>query len=252
MSSFIAAPDRRSRFRLDLAGQTKLREFGARFTIDDRQYLPGAVFAVNGYYFFLRPPSPAIGRAVPVDAIFISTQQQPILVGVAVLFFVAALTLQTPGAGYVTIASEAPQDVISRLERLPLTPFHMKRRFVIGARQTFFDLFDGIMIAFVIPALITPWALTPSQIGTLISAAYGGKFTGALFFGCLPGRIGRRRTILITTVFYGVDSLMLAAAWSYELTPRLRVRRRRARRGALGLSQRSRSPPRDAALRWVF
>ena len=31
LSSVIAAPDRRSRFRLDLAGQIKLREFGADF-----------------------------------------------------------------------------------------------------------------------------------------------------------------------------------------------------------------------------
>src|ERR1700723_1041519 len=31
LSSVIAAPDRRSRFRLDLAGETKLREFGADF-----------------------------------------------------------------------------------------------------------------------------------------------------------------------------------------------------------------------------
>ena len=31
LSSVIAAPDRRSRFRRDLAGQTKLREFGADF-----------------------------------------------------------------------------------------------------------------------------------------------------------------------------------------------------------------------------
>ena len=31
MSSVIAAPDRRSRFRLDLAGQTEPREFGADF-----------------------------------------------------------------------------------------------------------------------------------------------------------------------------------------------------------------------------
>src|SRR6202030_1463074 len=31
LSSVVAAPDRRSRFRLDLAGQTKLREFGADF-----------------------------------------------------------------------------------------------------------------------------------------------------------------------------------------------------------------------------
>ncbi len=115
----------------------------------------------------------------------------------------------------MTVASEASQDIIARLERLPLTPLHMKLRFVVGA-ATFFDLFDAIMIAFVVPALITPWQLTPPQIGALISAAYVGQFAGALGFGWLAGEIGRRRTILVTTVFYGVGSLLVAASWSYS------------------------------------
>ncbi len=51
---------------------------------------------------FLRPPSPAIGKAVGmliagislVDAIFISTQQRPAMAAIAIACFVAALSLQ--------------------------------------------------------------------------------------------------------------------------------------------------------------
>jgi MFS transporter, putative metabolite:H+ symporter len=122
----------------------------------------------------------------------------------------------------MSVASEEALDAITRLEQLPLTRFHMKLRFVIGV-ATFFDLFDAIMIAFVVPALIAPWRLTPPQIGVLISAAYVGQFVGALGFGWLAGKIGRRRTILITTVFYGVGSLMVAASWNYPSMLLLRV-----------------------------
>ena len=45
------------------------------------------------------------------------------------------------------------EDLLARLERLPLTRFHLKLRLIVGA-ATFFDLFDGIMIAFLVPALI--------------------------------------------------------------------------------------------------
>lgn len=104
--------------------------------------------------------------------------------------------------------------IIARLERIPLSPFHRQLRLIVGA-ATFFDLFDAIMIAFVLPALIRPWALTPTQIGALISAAYAGQFVGALYFGWLAGKIGRRTTILLTTAFYGVFSLVVAGAWDF-------------------------------------
>jgi putative MFS transporter len=105
--------------------------------------------------------------------------------------------------------------ILARLEQMPFTRFHMRLRLIVGA-ATFFDLFDAIMIAFVAPALIRPWSLSPPQIGLLISAAYAGQFVGALFFGWLAGRIGRRRTILLTTVCYGIGSLLVAGAWDFE------------------------------------
>ena len=46
---------------------------------------------------------------------------------------------------------------------------------------------------------------------------------GALFFGWLAGRIGRRKTILLTTMFYGVCSLLVAGAWDFNSLLWLRV-----------------------------
>jgi putative MFS transporter len=122
----------------------------------------------------------------------------------------------------MTSATDGQHDIVARLERLPLTPFHIRMRFAIGV-ATFFDLFDAIMIAFVLPALIGPWKLAPTQIGSLISAAYIGQFVGALFFGWLAGKIGRRRVILMTTLLYGLGSLLVATAWSPQSLFVLRV-----------------------------
>jgi putative MFS transporter len=111
-----------------------------------------------------------------------------------------------------SISLSRSEAILVRLEQLPFTRFHMRLRLIVGA-ATFFDLFDAIMIAFVAPALIRPWSLSPPQIGLLISAAYVGQFVGALFFGWLAGGIGRRRTILLTTACYGIGSLLVAGAW---------------------------------------
>jgi putative MFS transporter len=107
------------------------------------------------------------------------------------------------------------RDVLDRLEQVPIGTFLIKLRLVVGV-ATFFDLFDAIMIASVLPALIGPWGLAPSQIGALISAAYVGQFVGALFFGWLAGRIGRRPTILVTTLWFALGSLAVAGAWDYQ------------------------------------
>ena len=61
------------------------------------------------------------------------------------------------------------QDVVSRLERLPLSSWQVKTRVVVGT-ATFFDAFDALAIAYILPAIIPLWHLAPSDIGWLISA----------------------------------------------------------------------------------
>ena len=55
---------------------------------------------------------------------------------------------------------------------------------------TFFDAFDALSLAFVLPVLVGLWHLTPTQIGVLIAAGYIGQVVGALVFGWVAERFG--------------------------------------------------------------
>src|ERR1700749_1870091 len=82
--------------------------------------------------------------------------------------------------------------VAARLDRLPLTRWHVKARVLIGT-ASFFDAFDALAIAQVLPVLVPLWKLSSWQVGLLISAGYLGQVLGALAFGLLAEKIGRLR-----------------------------------------------------------
>ena len=63
----------------------------------------------------------------------------------------------------------SPEEVVARIERLPASWWQVKTRIIVGT-ATFFDAFDALAIASVLPALVPMWKLTPPQIGLLISA----------------------------------------------------------------------------------
>ena len=56
--------------------------------------------------------------------------------------------------------------IAARIERLPPSAWHVRMRIIIGM-ATFFDAFDLITIATILPTLVNLWKITPSQIGWL-------------------------------------------------------------------------------------
>ena len=76
------------------------------------------------------------------------------------------------------------QEIVARLERLPLSSWQVKTRIVVGT-ATFFDAFDALAIAYILPAIIPLWHLAPGDIGWLISTGYVGQLIGALAGGWL-------------------------------------------------------------------
>jgi putative MFS transporter len=81
---------------------------------------------------------------------------------------------------------------------------------------TFFDAFDALSIAYVLPVIVPLWKLTPGAIGMLISAGYVGQLIGALLGGALAERIGRRPVVVAAVLWFGLLSIACASAWSYE------------------------------------
>jgi len=80
------------------------------------------------------------------------------------------------------------------LALLAASRWHLRARIVVGS-ATFFDAFDALSLAFVLPVLVRVWQITPAQIGWLIATGYLGQFAGALVFGGLAERYGRVRSV---------------------------------------------------------
>ena len=106
--------------------------------------------------------------------------------------------------------------IVARLERLPYSSWHTNMRLII-CTAWFFDAFDSIAIAYVLPALIGMWQLHPQQIGSLIGIGFAGQLFGALGFGWIAERWGRRNSMLVTLLIYALGSLACAFSTSYTM-----------------------------------
>jgi len=114
-----------------------------------------------------------------------------------------------------TVPAGAVDNVVARIERLPTSWWHVKTRIVVGV-ATFFDAFDALAIATVLPALVPMWKLAPQQIGLMISAGFLGQLVGALFFGWIGERFGRMHAMIWSIATFAVMSLVCAFAWDYN------------------------------------
>lgn len=103
--------------------------------------------------------------------------------------------------------------LLARIERTEVSPWHVRALLVMGS-ATFFDAFDVLAIAYVLPSLIGIWKLAPRTIGVLISSSFIGQIVGALFFGWLAERIGRLRCAKLTIALYSLMSLLCAVSWN--------------------------------------
>ena len=111
--------------------------------------------------------------------------------------------------------SAIPHSLVARLEAAPFSAWHLRARVIVGS-ATFFDAFDALSLAFVLPVLVRQWAITPSEIGWLIAVGYLGQFAGALLFGALAERYGRIPSIAGATALMSLMSLACATSSGFS------------------------------------
>lgn len=75
-----------------------------------------------------------------------------------------------------------------------------------------FDVYDLVIYGVVLPILMKEWNLTPMEAGTLGSYALFGMMFGALIFGPLADKIGRKKSIIICLVLFSVFTLVSTLA----------------------------------------
>src|SRR5829696_4886707 len=107
-------------------------------------------------------------------------------------------------------------DVPARLDRLPWTRFHTLVVIALGVTW----VLDGLEVTIagsIAGALQESPVLrfTEAEIGLVSSAYLAGAVLGALLFGYLTDRFGRRRLFFITLIVYMVATAATAFAWDF-------------------------------------
>ena len=107
-------------------------------------------------------------------------------------------------------------DIPARLDRLPWSAWHWRVVIALGVSW----LLDGLEVTVVGslgPALQRPetLGLSAAQIGWAASAYIGGAVLGALYFGRLADKLGRKRMFLVTLIVYLIATVL--TAFSFDL-----------------------------------
>ncbi len=98
-------------------------------------------------------------------------------------------------------------DVHQVIDQAPFTRFHWMVM-CWCALLLIFDGYDLFIYGVVLPVLMKEWGLTPLQAGALGSYALFGMMFGALVFGSLADRIGRKKGIAICFALFSTATLL--------------------------------------------
>ncbi len=107
-------------------------------------------------------------------------------------------------------------DVPNRLDRLPFSRFHWLVIFALGITW----ILDGLEVTLVgsLSGAISAsprLQLTGTQVGLTASAYLVGAVVGALFFGWLTDKLGRKKLFTITVLIYLVATIASGFSWNF-------------------------------------
>ncbi|MFL6561617.1 MAG: MFS transporter [Bacillus sp. (in: firmicutes)] len=73
-----------------------------------------------------------------------------------------------------------------------------------------FDMFDLVIYGSVIPILMKEWSLSPVQAGAIGSYGFFGMMLGAIFFGVMADKFGRKNVLILSVVLFSVFTFLCA------------------------------------------
>jgi MFS family permease len=116
----------------------------------------------------------------------------------------------------VPVGETIQTDIPARLDRLPWSYWHLRILTALGTSW----LLDGLEVTLVgslAGILTTPkgLSLTDAQVTAAATTYLAGAVFGALLFGWLTDRLGRKRLFLVTVATYSLATLGSAFSWNF-------------------------------------
>lgn len=75
-----------------------------------------------------------------------------------------------------------------------------------------FDMFDLVIYGSVIPILMKEWSISPVQAGTIGSYGFFGMMLGAIFFGVLADKFGRKNILILSVILFSIFTFLCTFA----------------------------------------
>ena len=107
-------------------------------------------------------------------------------------------------------------DIPARLDRLPWSRFHWLLVTALGVTWVL-DGLEGTIVAAINPVLeqANTLGLRASQVGLAVTAYLVGAIIGALVFGDLTDRLGRKKLFTVTLAVYLAGAILTAFSWNF-------------------------------------
>ncbi|MFF0464791.1 MFS transporter [Streptomyces mexicanus] len=103
-------------------------------------------------------------------------------------------------------------NALNRLNRLPISRFHKVTLLAVSFAY-FFEFADINTFATTAPKLIHLWGVTIDQVAYVTSLSFVGMFIGSVVAGAVADRWGRKRALLLTTLWFGAFSFASVFSW---------------------------------------
>ncbi|HEY0987965.1 MAG TPA: MFS transporter [Kofleriaceae bacterium] len=116
--------------------------------------------------------------------------------------------IDSPGA---SSKSADTLDVGHLIDERPIGRFQLSTAIICGA-IVFLDGFDAQVMGYVAPALRSTLHITQLDLRPVLSAGLFGMMIGALLFGPIADRLGRRPVLIVCPLIFGVGALLTTTA----------------------------------------